>query len=169
MPNGLADLSHALCRKVSKMDTNSHKSVAIDIATYNILAEAADAECRSISMQIKWLVRNSNDGSPRPVAIPIAPVTKKRVKKIGKKSMEAIITNPDTRLNKVLLKFDSGLTLCSKDFEDILGRGKDASGDMYALVKRGDITRIGNTQPYYYQLTGRGADRIKVIKERMAE
>ena len=142
------------------MDTNSHKSVAIDIATYNILAQAADAECRSVSMQIKWLVRN-------PVAVPITPV-KKRVKRIGKKSMEAIITNPDTRLNKVLLKFDSGLTLCSKDFESVLGRGKDASGDMYALVKRGDITRIGNTQPYYYQLTGRGADRIKVIKERMA-
>ena len=140
------------------MDNNSHKSVAIDMATYNILAEAADAECRSISMQIKWLVRNSNDGSPRPVAIPIAPVTKRRVKRIGKKSMEAIITNPDTRLNKVLLKFDSGLTLCSKD----------ASGDMYALVKRGDITRIGNSQPYYYQLTGKGAERIKVIKERMA-
>ena len=150
------------------MDNNSHKSVAIDIATYNILAEAADAECRSISMQIKWLVRNSNDGSPRPTTIPIAPVVKRRVKKVGKKSMEAIITNPDTRLNKVLLKFDSGLTLCSKDFESVLGRGKDASGDMYALVKRGDITRIGNTQPYYYQLTGRGADRIKAIKERMA-
>ena len=85
------------------MDTNSHKSVAIDIATYNVLAEAADAECRSVSMQIKWLVRNSNSGSARPVAVPIAPVTKRRVKRIGKKSMETIITNPDTRLNKVLL------------------------------------------------------------------
>ena len=168
MPNGLADLFHALCRKVSKMDTNSHKSVAIDIATYNVLAEAADAECRSVSMQIKWLVRNSNSGSARPVAIPIAPV-KKRVKRIGKKSMETIITNPNTRLNKVLLKFDSGLTLCSKDFEDVIGRGNDAAADMYALVKRGDITRIGNTQPYYYQLTSKGAERIKVIKERMAE
>ena len=150
------------------MDTNSHKSVAIDIATYNVLAQAADAECRSVSMQIKWLVRNSNSGSARPVAIPIAPVTKRRVKRIGKKSMETIITNPDTRLNKVLLKFDSGLTLCSKDFQDLLGRGNDASGDLYALTKRGDITRIGNTQPYYYQLTSKGADRIKVIKERMA-
>ena len=151
------------------MDTNSHKSVAIDIATYNVLAQAADAECRSVSMQIKWLVRNSNSGSARPVAIPIAPVTKRRVKRIGKKSMETIITNPDTRLNKVLLKFDSGLTLCSKDFQDLLGRGNDASGDLYALTKRGDITRIGNTQPYYYQLTSKGAERIKVIKERMAE
>ena len=150
------------------MDTNSHKSVPIDIATYNVLAEAADAECRSVSMQIKWLVRNSNSGSARPVAVPIAPVTKRRVKRIGKKSMETIITNPDTRLNKVLLKFDSGLTLCSKDFQDLLGRGNDASGDLYALTKRGDITRIGNTQPYYYQLTSKGADRIKVIKERMA-
>ena len=150
------------------MDTNSHKSVAIDIATYNVLAEAADAECRSVSMQIKWLVRNSNSGSARPVAVPIAPVTKRRVKRIGKKSMETIITNPNTRLNKVLLKFDSGLTLCSKDFEDVIGRGNDAAADMYALVKRGDITRIGNTQPYYYQLTSKGADRIKVIKERMA-
>ena len=150
------------------MDTNSHKSVAIDIATYNVLAEAADAECRSVSMQIKWLVRNSNSGSARPVAVPIAPVTKRRVKRIGKKSMETIITNPDTRLNKVLLKFDSGLPLCSKDFQDLLGRGNDASGDLYALTKRGDITRIGNTQPYYYQLTSKGADRIKVIKERMA-
>ena len=150
------------------MDTNSHKSVAIDIATYNVLAQAADAECRSVSMQIKWLVRNSNSGSARPVAVPIAPVTKRRVKRIGKKSMETIITNPDTRLNKVLLKFDSGLTLCSKDFQDLLGRGNDASGDLYALTKRGDITRIGNTQPYYYQLTSKGADRIKVIKERMA-
>ena len=150
------------------MDTNSHKSVAIDIATYNVLAEAADAECRSVSMKIKWLVRNSNSGSARPVAVPIAPVTKRRVKRIGKKSMETIITNPDTRLNKVLLKFDSGLTLCSKDFQDLLGRGNDASGDLYALTKRGDITRIGNTQPYYYQLTSKGADRIKVIKERRA-
>ena len=50
----------------------------------------------------------------------------------------------------------------------MLGRGNDASGDLYALTKRGDITRIGNTQPYYYQLTSKGADRIKVIKERMA-
>ena len=149
-------------------DPEQYKSISVDPDTYNLLKTVADAECRSVSMQIKWLVRNSNSGSARPVAISIAPA-KRRVKRVGKKSMEAIITNPDTRLNKVLLKFDSGLTLCSKDFEDVIGRGNDASGDMYALVKRGDITRIGNTQPYYYQLTSKGAERIKVIKERMAE
>ena len=81
------------------MDTNSHKSVAIDIATYNVLAEAADAECRSVSMQIKWLVHKSNSGAARPVAVPIAPVTKRRVKRIGKKSRETIITTPATRVN----------------------------------------------------------------------
>jgi len=149
------------------MENNTHKSVAIDMATYNILAEAADAECRSISMQIKWLVRNSNDGSPRPTAIPVAPVVKRRTKRVGKKSMQTIKNNPDTMLNKVLLKFDSGLTLCSLDFEDVLGKGREASGELYALTKRGDIARIGNAIPYYYQLTTEGASRLKAIKERM--
>ena len=124
------------------MENNTHKSVAIDMATYNILAEAAEAECRSISMQIKWLVRNSNDGSPRPTAIPVAPVVKRRTKRLGKKSMETIKNNPDTMLNKVLLK-------------------------LYALTKRGDLTRIGNAIPYYYQLTTDGASRLKAIKERI--
>ena len=151
------------------MDTNSHKSVAIDLATYNILAEAAEAECRSIAMQIKWLVRNSNDGSPRPTTIPVAATSVKRVKRVGGKSMEAIKTNPDTMLNKVLLKFASGLTLCSLDFEDVVGKGKEASGQLYALKVRGDITQIGNTQPYYYQLTNVGANRIKAIQKRLAD
>lgn len=153
------------------MDTTTHKSVAIDMATYNVLAEAAESECRSIAMQIKWLVRNSNDGSPRPATLPVAPaVTPQRVKRTTKgKSMEAIKTNPDTMLNKVLLKFTSGLTLCSLDFEDILGKGKEASSELYALSKRGDITKIGNAQPYYYQLTNVGAGRIKTIQERLAQ
>lgn len=157
------------------METNTHKSVAIDRETYNILAEAADAECRSISMQIKWLVRNSNSGSPRPTQIPIATngidlsvVPQRRKKKVGLKSMEAVITNPNTRLNKCLLKFgETGLTLCSKDFEDIMGKGKEASAELYALVQRGDLERIGNVQPYYYHLTPSGAKRLAIVKGRL--
>ena len=146
----------------------NHKSVAIDMTTYNILAKAAEQECRTIAMQIKWLVRNSNDGSPKPAEVPIiSEVVKRRKKRVGKKSMKAITTNPETQLNRCLLKFASGLTLCSKDFEDILGKGRDASGDLYALSKRGDIKRIGNSQPYYYQLTPVGATRIKDIQARL--
>ena len=71
-------------------------------------------------MQIKWLVRNSNAGSPKPAEVPIiSEVVKRRKKRVGKKSMKAITTNPETQLNRCLLKFASGLTLCSKDFEDI--------------------------------------------------
>jgi len=148
----------------------SHKSVAVDIATYNILAKAAEQECRTVSMQIKWLVRNSNDGSPKPAEVPIiSEVVKHRKKRVGKKSMKAITTNPDTSLNKCLLKFSSGLTLCSKDFEDILGKGRDAAAELYSLAKRGDIRRLGNTQPYYYQLTPVGATRIKDIQARLEE
>ena len=44
------------------------KDIKIDIETYNVLRQAADAECRSIPMQIRWLVKNSNSGSvPRVV------------------------------------------------------------------------------------------------------
>ena len=151
-------------------NTESHKSVAVDIATYNILLKAADQECRTVAMQIKWLVRNSNAGSPKPAEVPIiSEVVKRRKKRVGKKSMKAITTNPETQLNRCLLKFASGLTLCSKDFEDILGKGRDASGDLYALAKRGDIKRLGNTQPYYYQLTPFGATRIKDIQARLEE
>lgn len=152
------------------MDTNTHKSVAIDTETYRILSEAADAECRSISMQIKWLVRNSNNGSPKPTQVPITTIEPpvRRTKKVGIKNMEAIKTNPNTRLNKVLLKFASGLSLCSKDFEDVLGKNNEASPDLYALAKRGDLARIGNVQPYYYQLTPQGASRLKEIQNRLA-
>ena len=55
----------ALCRKINTMET---KDIKIDIETYNVLRQAADAECRSIPMQIRWLVKNSNSGSvPRVV------------------------------------------------------------------------------------------------------
>ena len=65
-------------------NTESHKSVAVDIATYNILLKAADQECRTVAMQIKWLVRNSNAGSPKPAEVPIiSEVVKRRKKRVG--------------------------------------------------------------------------------------
>ena len=142
------------------MDTSTHKSVAIDIDTWRILTQAADAECRSISMQIRWLVKNSNSGSPMPSQIPIATVTPVMRRKTNKYS-NGLVDKPDTQLNQILSKFSSGLTLCAKDFEDVLGKGKEASSQLHALSKRGDVAKINTTIPFYYQLTNQGIARLK--------
>lgn len=142
------------------MDTSTHKSVAIDIDTWRILTQAADAECRSVAMQIRWLVKNSNSGSPMPSQIPIATVTPvMRRKKTGYSN--GLVDKPDTQLNQILSKFSSGLTLCAKDFEDVLGKGKEASSQLHALSKRGDIAKINTVVPFYYQLTNQGIARLR--------
>ena len=142
------------------MDTATHKSVAIDIDTWRILTQAADAECRSIAMQIRWLVKNSNSGSPMPSQIPIATVTPVMGRKKTGHS-NGLVNKPDTQLNQILSKFSSGLTLCAKDFEDVLGKGKEASSQLHALSKRGDVAKINTVIPFYYQLTNQGIARLK--------
>tara|TARA_B100000424_G_scaffold128329_1_gene97137 strand:+ start:238 stop:696 length:459 start_codon:yes stop_codon:yes gene_type:complete len=145
------------------------KDIKIDIETYNVLRQAADAECRSIPMQIRWLVKNSNSGSvPRVVQtqIPTMRVSKTKPKRVKTAQANAQVTNPDTNLNKVLWVFDSGLTLCSKDFRHVVHAwGEvDASRELNALERRGDVVKIGNTKPYHYCLSPLGRERINIIK-----
>ena len=72
------------------------KDIKIDIETYNVLRQAADAEYRSIPMQIRWLVKNSNSGSvPRVVQtqIPTMRVSKTKPKRVKAQANAQITTS----------------------------------------------------------------------------
>lgn len=139
------------------MGMENHKSVAIDIDTWQILTDAAEQECRSVAMQIKWLVRNSSYGRATPLQLPAPKANKK-----GYPNPRRF--DPNTRLNQVLkMLFTSGATLCSTDFANVkLGHTtREASGELYALMKRGDVKKVNDTPPFYYQITTQGEKRCR--------
>ena len=144
------------------MDTITHKSVAIDIRTYNILSQMAEEECRSISMQIKWLIKNSGkEIAPQP-ALPTPEVTPIKMK--PKRAFSRIIATGASA--DVLVAFYlSRASMCGKDFQD--QPVDDPSKLLYTLAARGDLVRIGNVAPFYYQITPQGVDRAeRILKAR---
>ena len=147
--------------------------IYVDIETFNVLQRAAEIECRSLSMQIRWLVKNSNNGSVAmtPTLTPQKIVRRTATRKIRPTGPRetASKTDPATNLNKILMKFDGGLSLCSLDFGDIVPQWgeTDASRELYALTKRGDIMKVAGTKPYYYTLTPLGRERVNEMKRNM--
>ncbi len=130
------------------MDTSNHKSVAIDIQTYKTIAEMADRECRSISMQIKWLVKN------------LQPEVTRKVKVKRKSGLPRIVTVGASA--DMLVRFnETRASMCGRDFIDL--NVEDPSKLLYALCTRGDLNRVGNTSPYYYQITHQGIERSEQI------
>jgi len=140
------------------MDTNTHKSVAIDIQTYNILSQMAEEECRSIAMQIKWLLKNIGKEKALPLALPSPEVTPIKMK--PKRAFSRIITTGASA--DILVAFYlSRASMCGKDFQD--QPVDDPSKILYSLATRGDLVRIGNVSPFYYQITPQGIDRAERI------
>jgi hypothetical protein len=143
------------------MDTNNHKSVALDIETYEIIKRIADLECRSISMQIKWLIRQlPRFQNVRDVAgEPIRPA----------KKVKGYMRGNNTQVATVLLRFaETGATLRAADFNDL--DRKTFTGDpvkiLSSLEKRGDLKKIGNVRPFYYQITPNGMAKCQQILDK---
>lgn len=146
------------------MDTNTHKSVAIDIQTYNILSQMAEKECRSIAMQIKWILKNTVDNQQAPLALPnltVSPVKRKR-----KPAFNRIISK-GASADIIVAFYQSRATMCGKDFQDL--PIEDPSKLLYALATRGDLVRISSDAPFYYQITPQGINRAERILEMRKE
>ena len=147
------------------MDTNTHKSVAIDIQTYNILSQMAEEECRSIAMQIKWLLKNNGKENVHQLALPSPEVTPIKIKR--KPSFNRIISK-GASADMLVDFYLSRASMCGKDFQDL--PVDDPSKLLYSLATRGDLVRIGNVSPFYYQITPQGIDRAeRIIKARREE
>lgn len=146
------------------MDTNTHKSVAIDIQTYNILTRMAEEECRSVAMQIKWLIKNSGTHID---TTPVVEDTPPPIKMKPKPSFTRIIS-VGSSADMLVRFYQTEASLCAKDFQDL--PVDDPSKLLYAMATRGDLKRIGNVAPFYYQITPQGRVRAeKILKVRREE
>ena len=146
------------------MDTNTHKSVAIDIQTYNILTRMAEEECRSVAMQIKWLIKNSGTHID---TTPVVEDTPPPIKMKPKPSFTRIIS-VGSSADMLVRFYQTEASLCAKDFQDL--PVDDPSKLLYAMATRGDLKRIGNVVPFYYQITPQGRVRAeKILKVRREE
>ena len=134
------------------MDTNNHKSVAIDIETYEILKRVADHECRTVGGQIRWLIKQMPmlaDLKPMSPALPI----RRKKKSTAMRAMSI----KDSYTSKVLEQFaTTRATMCKDDFEHLADEC-DPSKILSTLCHRGDLERIGTSgRPYYYHITPQG-------------
>ena len=103
-------------------DPEQYKSVSLDLDTYNLLKTVAEAECRSIGLQIRWMIKNGmvNPTSPNvspsaliPAQQPIPTMTSVKRRKGSKK----LFTSGATC--EILLRlFNTNATLTASDFVD---------------------------------------------------
>jgi len=148
-------------------DPNQFKSVGIDVRTYNILQREADEQCRTISGQIKFLVKKHLDNAEEaevpalPAPVPAAPPVAV-VKPAKRPSFNRIIAT-GAAADMLVRFYQTEATLSSKDFTDL--PVEDPSGALYNLAARGDLKRIGNTKPFFYQITPQGKTRARKIIE----
>jgi hypothetical protein len=146
------------------MDTNTHKSVAIDIQTYNILTRMAEEECRTVGMQIKWLIKNSGTHID---TTPVVEDTPPPIKMKPKPSFTRIIS-VGSSADMLVRFYQTEASMSAKDFNDL--PVEDPAKLLYAMATRGDLKRIGNVAPFYYQITPQGRVRAeKIIKVRREE
>ena len=148
-------------------DPTQFKSVGVDLRTYNLLMREADEQCRTISGQIKFLVKKHLEGAnedevralpaPTPAAPPVAVVKPAR-----RPSFSRIIAT-GAAADMLVRFYQTEATLSSKDFTDL--PVEDPSGALYNLGARGDLKRIGNTKPFFYQITPQGKTRARKIIE----
>jgi hypothetical protein len=146
------------------MDTNTHKSVAIDIQTYNILTRMAEEECRTVGMQIKWLIKNSGTHID---TTPVVEDTPPPIKMKPKPSFTRIIS-VGSSADMLVRFYQTEASMSAKEFNDL--PVEDPAKLLYAMATRGDLKRIGNVAPFYYQITPQGRVRAeKIIKVRREE
>ena len=141
------------------MDTTTHKSVAIDIKTYNIISQMAEEECRSVAMQIKWLLKNM-ESQQAPLALPNPTASSVKMKR--KPAFNRIVAT-GASADIIVAFYQSRATMCGKDFLDL--PVEDPSKILYALATRGDLVRISSGAPFYYQITPQGITRAERILE----
>lgn len=141
-------------------DPTNHKSVALDIETYETLRQLADDQCRTISGQIKWMLKNGG--------FPVASTPPKPKTRKVKKAFTRIM--PWSGSSEILVRmYASQATLRAADFSDI-PNFEDPHKQMYMLEDRGWVQRIGNNQPAWYQLTAEGQKRaIDILARRKEE
>jgi hypothetical protein len=64
--------------------------------------------------------------------------------------------------------YQTEASMSAKDFNDL--PVEDPAKLLYAMATRGDLKRIGNVAPFYYQITPQGRVRAeKIIKVRREE
>ena len=146
-------------------DPENYKSISLDIETYNLLKTVAEAECRRIGMQVRWMIKQGmvNPPSPNITAMPTAPATVKavRVKPRGK-----IFTNSGTA--QILVRFfETNATLSVADFRDI--EVEDVYKTIVNIEAKGELRRIGHSKPGLWHITPRGVAKAREILRRRVE
>ena len=149
-------------------DPEQYKSVSLDLDTYNLLKTVAEAECRSIGLQIRWMIKNGmvNPTSPNVSPSALIPAqqsipTMTSVKR--RKGNKKLFTSGATC--EILLRlFSTNATLTASDFVD--ADLEDPSGALYNLFKRGDVQRLGEGKPYRYHITVQGVAKAREILRR---
>ena len=147
------------------MDTNNHKSVALDVETYEILKRVADHECRTIGGQIRWLIKQMPMLADLKPMSPAVPIRRKKKATAAQSSMRT----KDSYTSKILEQFaQTRATMCKDDF-DHLANECDPSKILSTLCTRGDLQRIGTSgRPYYYHITQQGIRSHNALVARRA-
>jgi len=145
-------------------DPENYKSISVDPDTYHLLKTVADAECRSVAMQIRWMIKNGMVNPPSqtmPTPAVAAPTSRIKVKRRGGKK---VITYGATA--EILLRlYETNATLTARDFMDI-AEIEDPSGALYNLARRGDAQRLGDDKPHKYHITAQGTAKAREIIRR---
>ena len=148
-------------------DPENYKSISVDPETYHLLKTVADAECRSVAMQIRWMIKNGMINPPSQTMptphIDHAP-TQSTIKIKRRKGGGKLITYGATA--DILLRlYETNATLTARDFVDI-NDIEDHSGALYNLARRGDAQRLGDDKPYKYHITAQGTAKAREIIRR---
>jgi hypothetical protein len=148
-------------------DPEQYKSISVDPDTYNLLKTVADAECRSVGMQIRWMIKNGminppSQTMPTPHVDHAPPPSRIKIKQ--RKSGNKLITRGATA--DILLRlYQTNATLTARDFVDIADI-EDPAGALYNLARRGDAKRLGDDKPHKYHITAQGTAKAREIIRR---
>ncbi len=146
-------------------DPENYKSISLDLDTYNLLKTVAEAECRSIGMQVRWMIKQGMVNPPSPIvsAMPTAPATVKavRVKPRGK-----VFTNSGTA--QILVRFyETNATLSVADFRDL--ELVDIYKTLCNIEQKGELKRVGHAKPGLWYITPAGVAKAREIIRRRAQ
>jgi len=145
-------------------DPENYKSISLDLDTYNLLKTVAEAECRSIGMQVRWMIKQGmvNPPSPNVTAMPTASATVKAVVKPRGK----IFTNSGTA--QILMRFyETNATLSVADFQDV--GVEDVYKTLVNIEQKGELRRISHGKPGLWHITPSGVAKAREIIRRRNE
>ena len=146
-------------------DPENYKSISVDIDTYNLLKTVADAECRTVGMQIRWMIKNGMvNPTSQTMQAPTVTAPKSKIKVKRSKRGGKLISYGGTA--EILLRlYETNATLTARDFMDI-AEIEDPSGALYNLARRGDAQRLGDDKPHKYHITAQGTAKAREIIRR---